>query len=135
MNLRTRLLFIPFSAMTSLACGLFGGEARPPGTVTEFAADESPSPDSFSLVVVRPSQGDLAALLAAHAQRAAEIERRPFVEFAEWCLLQQLAESLSDDRMVEAFPGVLRHRLTLMNGRAGCRGRTSSSSACPPSSS
>jgi thiol:disulfide interchange protein len=115
MNLRTRLLFIPFVAMTSLACGLFGGEARPPGTVTEFAADESPSPDSFSLVVVRPSQGDLAALLAAHAQRAAEIERRPFVEFsAEWCLpCKRLAESLSDDRMVEAFRGVYLIRLDI----------------------
>ena len=100
---------IVFLAMVppAFACTRLNGAPLASGTVARVAPDESPAPDGFTLVVLQPSHGDLPALLAVHAQRAAELGRRPFVEFsAEWrppCVA--LANSLGDERMVEAFRG------------------------------
>jgi thiol:disulfide interchange protein len=79
------------------------------------ATDESPAPTSFTLVILHPSQGDLSSLLALHASLAAQLNRKPFVEFsADWCPpCQALAASLSDARMVEAFRGTYIIRLDL----------------------
>jgi thiol:disulfide interchange protein len=82
---------------------------------SRIASDVSPAPDVFSVVEPAPPQGDLNALLTAHAERAAELDRRPFVEFtAEWCpscvLLEQ---SLEDERMIEAFRGTYIIRLDI----------------------
>jgi thiol-disulfide isomerase/thioredoxin len=80
-----------------------------------MAEDVSPAPQAFSLVEVRPEQGDLVALLEAHAARAAELERRPFVEFsATWCPpCIALQRSLQDERMIEAFRGTYVIRLDI----------------------
>jgi len=77
--------------------------------------DESPAPDSFTLVTLHASQGDLQPLLEAHADLAAGLQRKPFVEFsAEWCPpCKALAASLSDPRMVEALRGTYIIRLDL----------------------
>jgi thiol:disulfide interchange protein len=98
-----------------VACSLGGGATAEAGRVDEIAADESPAPDAFSLVVLHPPQGDLPALLAAHAERAAEMERRPFVEFtASWCPSCVLLErSLDDERMIEAFRGTYIMRMDI----------------------
>jgi thiol-disulfide isomerase/thioredoxin len=107
-----RLLIVPLLQLL-LACSLVGApETREP-PVVEVGVDQSPAPESFTLVLLHPSQGDLRAQLATHAQLAAEQGRKPFVEFsADWCPpCIRLAESLGDPRMVEAFRGVYLIRL------------------------
>ena len=115
MKLPGRLLVLPAAAMAGLGCALVGGGSVERPVVTEIAPDQSPAPDRFSLVELHPSQGDLPALLAVHADRAAELGRRPFVEFsAQWCSsCLQLARSLADERMIEAFDGTYIIRLDL----------------------
>jgi len=94
-------------SLATLACSLFNRPIPTPKAVTIIAPDESPAPDSFSLVTIHSSQGDLPSVLAFHADRAAQLKRKPFAEFtAEWCPpCKALAKSLSDDRMVDAFQG------------------------------
>ena len=106
---------LALAGVAVLACGLGGGANAEPGRVDEIAADESPAPDAFSLVVLHPLQGDLPALLSAHAERAAEMDRRPFVEFtASWCPSCVLLErSLDDERMIEAFRGTYIMRMDI----------------------
>ncbi|HSR48701.1 MAG TPA: thioredoxin domain-containing protein [Anaerolineales bacterium] len=96
-----------------LACILPRAPATSEAPIVDAGVDQSPAPESFTLILPHPSQGDLPALLAAHAQRAAELNRKPFVEFsADWCPpCLRLAESLGDPRMVEAFRGVYLIRL------------------------
>jgi len=100
-------------ATSAVGCALLRGAAATPGAVGQAAADQSPAPDSFSLVVLHPAQGDISTQLAAHAQLAAEMDRRPYVEFsAEWCpSCVALQNSLTDELMVEAFHGVYLIRL------------------------
>jgi len=121
-----RLLTLATVVFPTLACTLFNPAARSQESVLEVALDESPVPDSFTLVVEHPSHGDLAALLAVHALRAAELERRPFVEFsADWCPpCIALANSLTDHRMVEAFRGtyVIRLDIDEWKGRSASTG-------------
>jgi len=77
--------------------------------------DPSPIPQSFQIVDPHPSEGDLVELLAFHAGRACELGLRPFVEFsAEWCpSCVILADSLGDERMVDAFWGTYIIRLDI----------------------
>lgn len=109
------LLLIAPLVVILLACSLLMAPEAVDSQVVEIGVDQSPAPDSFTLILPHPSQGDLRALLAAHAQLADEQDRRPFVEFsAEWCPpCIRLAESLTDPRMVEAFRGVYLVRLDL----------------------
>jgi thiol-disulfide isomerase/thioredoxin len=83
---------------------------RPPA---ELAVDISPAPESFALVTPHPSEGALQDLLTAHALRAIQAGRKPFVEFsADWCPpCVALARSLGDPRMVDAFQGTYIIRL------------------------
>jgi thiol:disulfide interchange protein len=110
---RVRLACLFVATASALGCSLLAPPRVPQPTVSEGAADESPAPESFSLLVLHPSQGDLPSLLATYAQRAADLDRRPFVEFsADWCSSCVLLErSLKDPRMVEAFRGVYLIRL------------------------
>ena len=110
-----RFLLLPLAVTAAAACTLFDTASPSPGTILEIATDESPSPENFSLVLLHPSQGDLDALLAAHAQNAADLDRKAFVEFsADWCPpCIALAHSLGDQRMVEAFQGTYIVRLDL----------------------
>ena len=108
---------LSLAVLAVLSCSLLTKEEQTaaPAVVTEIASDVSPAPESFSVVELRTPQGDLAALLAAHAERAGELERRPFVEFtAEWCPSCVLLEkSLEDERMIEAFQGTYIIRLDI----------------------
>jgi thiol-disulfide isomerase/thioredoxin len=74
----------------------------------QIAEDQSPAPESFTLVVPHLSDGDLQAVLARHAELATEMGRRPFIEFsAEWCPpCRAIESSLGDPLMVEALRGV-----------------------------
>lgn len=110
-----RVLTVCLASISMLACALFGSPQPTPGALHEPAADESPAPNSFTLVVLHPSQGELSVLLAEHAQRAVELERRPFAEFsADWCPpCHALADSLGDARMIEAFRGTYIIRLDI----------------------
>lgn len=101
-------LVFPFVIALTLACSLFDRPATSTeAVVDETTVDESPAPDSFTLVTIHSSQGDLPSLLVFHASQAAQLNRKPFAEFsAEWCYpCKALAKSLSDDLMVEAFRG------------------------------
>lgn len=119
-----RPLLWPVAAAVALGCSLLPGASPTPGTVNEIAEDESSSPESYSLVVLHPSQGDLAALLTAHALRSAELERKPFVEFtASWCpSCAVLHRSLADERMVGALQGVYLIRLDIDEWKFKLRG-------------
>jgi thiol-disulfide isomerase/thioredoxin len=114
-NIAPPFLVLSFAMALMLACSLFTGPANPPEKVSETAADESPDPTSFTLVVLHPSQGKLPSLLKTHAEQATQLGRNPFVEFsAEWCPpCKALAASLSDPRMVDAFRGTYIIRLDL----------------------
>jgi thiol-disulfide isomerase/thioredoxin len=81
----------------------------------QIAADQSPAPESFTLVIPHPEHGDLSEVLAVHARLAAEQGRQPFVEFsAEWCPpCRALEASLDDPLMVEALRGVYLIRLDI----------------------
>jgi thiol:disulfide interchange protein len=110
-----RSLAFVIAVLAGLSCGSVGGATPATGAVNEMASDVSPAPESFSLVDLHPAEGDLPALLAAHAGQAATLERNPFVEFsATWCSsCAQLAHSLDDERMIEAFEGTYIIRLDL----------------------
>ncbi|MGD8604363.1 MAG: thioredoxin family protein [Anaerolineales bacterium] len=81
----------------------------------ELADDESPAPEAFTLVVPHPSQGNLQAVLAGHAEQASEMGRYPFVEFtAEWCPpCQAIEANLGDPMMINALRGVYLIRLDI----------------------
>jgi thiol-disulfide isomerase/thioredoxin len=115
MKIKTILLVLSFAMALLLACSLFTIPVKTPEAVAEAATDESPDPASFTLIVLHPSQGKLSSLLTTHADLAAQLERKPFVEFsAEWCPpCKALAASLPDPRMVEAFRGTYIIRLDL----------------------
>ena len=100
-------LVIPFIIATILACSLL----NPPIPATEesvdVATDEPSTSVSFTVVTIHPSQGDLSPILAFHAGQAAQLDQTPYAEFtAEWCPpCKALANSLNDDRMIDAFRG------------------------------
>ena len=81
MNKKMTLLFI---GMSLLACNfLFPQTERSTPETTEF---QDPEPTGFTIVRLRPSDGDLQTLLAEEAQKAAALGRMPVVEFdATWC--------------------------------------------------
>ncbi|HLC02000.1 MAG TPA: hypothetical protein VJK02_03105 [Anaerolineales bacterium] len=115
MNRRLVAATIAGLLVTVLGCN-FGRSASPsPEKPVETATDQPPASSGFSLVVLHPSDGDLAGLLAAHAARAIEMGRRPFVEVsAEWCpSCVALDNSLTDDLMVDAFEGTYLVRLDI----------------------
>jgi thiol:disulfide interchange protein len=115
MAMTHRLILLPAAVALGLGCSLLGRPGPSTETVVAIVTDVSPDPEAFSLVELHPSQGELSALLAAQATRATELGRRPFVEFsADWCPpCVALANSLSDQRMIEAFRGTYIVRLDL----------------------
>lgn len=128
MKSKSRLLVISIVWASMLACSLFTRPTSSPTPVVEEATDQSPAPENFTLVMLHPSQGELSPLLKTHAGLAANLQRKPFVEFsAEWCPpCKALEASLPDPRMVEAFCGTYIVRLDLDEwkgqlGRAGFR--------------
>jgi len=107
MKSKTILFVLPFVIATTFACSLFNRTISATEVAADVAVDESPAPDSFSLVTIHPSQGDLSSVISYHIGQAAQLDRKPFAEFsAEWCgPCKDLAKSLSDARMVDAFQG------------------------------
>ncbi len=85
-----------------------------PGAAYELF-DESPAPDRFSVVRVGRSTEPLAGILRTEAKKAADMGRRPYVEFyADWCPpCRAIQENLSDTRMVDAFAGTYIIKLDL----------------------
>ena len=98
---------LPFAIVFTFACSLFNRPVPQAEVTPVLATDESPAPDRFTLVTIHPSQGDLASVITDHVSRAAQFKRKPYAEFsAEWCgPCKDLAKSLSDARMVDAFQG------------------------------
>jgi len=107
MKSKTIPFVLSFALVISFACSLFNRSTPANEVVAEAATEESPAPESFTLVTIHPAQGDLASVLAFHADQAEQLNRKPFAEFsAEWCQpCKDLTKSLSDARMVEAFYG------------------------------
>ena len=81
MNKKLTLLLI---AVSMLACSfLFPQKQRSAPASTE---DQNTQPTGFTIVRLHPGDGDLPALLAGEAQKAAELGQTPIVEFdATWC--------------------------------------------------
>ena len=81
MNKKITLLLL---GMSLLACNfLFPQTQRSTPKPSEF---QDPEPAGFSIVRLHPSDGELQALLASEAQKAAALGRLPVVEFdATWC--------------------------------------------------
>ena len=79
-----------------------------PTATVQIANDQSPAPEAFTLVILHLEHGNLQNLLAAHAQIATDLGRRPFIEFsAEWCPpCRALEAGLDDPLMIEALRGV-----------------------------
>jgi thiol-disulfide isomerase/thioredoxin len=69
--------------------------------------DESPAPDSFTVIRIEPGPAKVKDILQAEAQKAAALGRRPYVEFyADWCPpCNAIKKNLGDPLMVEAFAG------------------------------
>jgi thiol:disulfide interchange protein len=108
-------LVFPGVVLALLGCSLVY-QATPSAQPTdEVVRGEPAETEGFKLVEPRRSDGDLAEVLAIHANRASELGLRPFVEFsAEWCpSCVALANSLDDERMIEAFRGTYIIRLDI----------------------
>jgi len=69
--------------------------------------DESPAPDTFSVIKIEPGPAKVKDILKAEVQKAAALGRQPYVEFyADWCPpCNAIKDSLGDPRMVDAFAG------------------------------
>jgi thiol-disulfide isomerase/thioredoxin len=69
--------------------------------------EESPVPDSFSVIRIESGPAKVKDILKAEAQKAAALGRHPYVEFyADWCPpCNAIQKNLGDPRMVEAFAG------------------------------
>lgn len=81
--------------------------ATAPASVAYQWVEESPAPDTFSVIRIEPGQVKVKDILKAEAQKAAVLGRQPYVEFyADWCPpCNAIRDSLGDPRMVEAFAG------------------------------
>jgi len=71
------------------------------------SVNESPAPDTFSVIRIEPGPAKVKDILKAEAQKAAALGRRPYVEFyADWCPpCNAIKKNLGDPRIVEAFAG------------------------------
>jgi thiol-disulfide isomerase/thioredoxin len=78
-----------------------------PAPVDYQWVEESPAPDTFSVVRLEPGPANVKDILKVEAQKAAALGRQPYVEFyADWCPpCNAIKENLGDPRMVEAFAG------------------------------
>lgn len=102
---------------TTMEAGEFPTEAvvkTEPGVIYELY-DESPAPDHFSVVRVGKTREKLPDVLKTEAKKALDLGRQPYVEFyADWCPpCNAIRESLSDERMIDAFDGTYIIKLDL----------------------
>lgn len=81
--------------------------ATAPASVDYQWVEESPAPDTFSVIRIESGRTNLKDILKAEAQKATALSRQPYVEFyADWCPpCNAIRDSFSDPRMVEAFAG------------------------------
>ena len=107
MKSKTIFLVIPFIIVTMLACSLLNSPVPATEESADTATEEPSTGIGFTVVTIHPSQGDLSSVLAFHAGQAAQLGQTPYAEFtAVWCPpCEALANSLTDDRMVDAFRG------------------------------
>ncbi|MBI1248650.1 hypothetical protein GC197_12520 [bacterium] len=84
------------------------------GSATSGCANETKEPQvtstptkNFTIVELKPGDGELDAMLKDEIQKAKEAGQKPFVElYADWCSpCRALRGSLDDSRMIEAFDG------------------------------
>jgi thiol-disulfide isomerase/thioredoxin len=78
-----------------------------PPSLDYTSTDESPAPDSFTVIRIEPGPAKVKDILQAEAQKAAALGRRPYIEFyADWCPpCNAIKKNLDDPLMVEAFAG------------------------------
>jgi thiol-disulfide isomerase/thioredoxin len=69
--------------------------------------DESPAPETFSVIVIEEGSAKVKDILQAEAVKAAALGRDPYIEFyADWCPpCNAIKKNLDDPLMVEAFAG------------------------------
>jgi thiol-disulfide isomerase/thioredoxin len=109
------LVSLSLGLLFSAAAACLAACDNPKGdALADPAASASPTPSQsgfardFVIVERKETTGDLTAILAAEAQKAAQQGKKPFVEFrADWCgPCVALEKSLDDPRMRDAFRGV-----------------------------
>ncbi len=63
--------------------------------------------NDFTFIQLKPTNGELSALLKSEVKKAQALKRKPFVEFyAEWCPpCKALQANLKDTQMSDAFKG------------------------------
>jgi thiol-disulfide isomerase/thioredoxin len=82
-------------------------ETTPTASVDYQWSDESPAPESFTVIRIEPGPAKVKDILKAEAQKAAALGRDPYIEFyADWCPpCNAIKKNLSDPLMVDAFAG------------------------------
>jgi thiol-disulfide isomerase/thioredoxin len=117
------LLVISLLSIACMASEGFRATPTPPNSEEGSGAieipyewiEESPAPEKFTIVKIEKGKGKLEDILQIEAQKAVAMGRHPYVEFyADWCPpCKALKESLSDERMIDAFKGTYIIRLDL----------------------
>jgi thiol-disulfide isomerase/thioredoxin len=94
-------------ALLPLATRAVTAQAAPAGV--------APTDSAFTIIEIKPADGALTPGLAAAVKAAAARHQTPVVEFsASWCgPCKELAASLGDPRMIDAFRGIYLVRLDL----------------------
>jgi len=104
MNNKFALLLI---AMSLLACNFLFPQTQP--AVPESTDFQDPVPTGFTIERLHPKDGELQALLASEAQKAAALSQMPVVEFdATWCPPCQAIDRAiraKDELILNAYAG------------------------------
>lgn len=112
-----RLMFL-FVGIILLACN-FLFPPKSTSTPEPFAAQpndfQDPTPIGFTIVRLRPKDGDLQTMLTDEAQKAVALNQMPVVEFdATWCPPCQVIDAAIEarnDLMLKAYSGTYIIRL------------------------
>jgi thiol-disulfide isomerase/thioredoxin len=98
-----------------LACNFLFPPASTPTSIPQSNTSENFASSDFTIVRLRPADGDLQTILAEEAQKAVALDQMPVVEFdATWCPPCQAIDAAFEarnDLMLKAYSGTYIIRL------------------------